>query len=231
MKPMQVFALLVVLGCAAAAVIWWRDGAQSGALEQAPSTASAEENLADEDRTSAAGSARALSERKSRTGKTRREEATPNVEAGMRAPTGTVGSGGPGPSGRISWPVKQAGGAGGGRGATSGDPAIPAELAFRALRYVGVDPAAEKTLLRAINDPKMPPGVRSDLIEDLNQEGYTDNNRPTKKDLPLILARLKLIERLAPLALDDVNAAAFEEAYKDLLNMYIRLGGAPLQNR
>ncbi len=104
---------------------------------------------------------------------------------------------------------------------------MPVKLAFRALWYVGVDPEAEKTWMKAINDPNMSPGVRSDLIEDLNDEGYTDNNNPTKEDLPLILARLELIERLAPYAMDQVNADAFEEAYKDLLNMYVRLGGKP----
>jgi hypothetical protein len=71
----------------------------------------------------------------------------------------------------------------------------------------------------------MPARVRSDLIEDLNQEGYTDNSHPGKADLPLIRARLELIERLAPYARDTVNAAAFGEAYKDLLAMYVRLGG------
>ena len=81
--------------------------------------------------------------------------------------------------------------------------------------------------MRAINDPNMPPGVRSDLIEDLNDEGYSDNSNPTKEDLPLIIARLEILERLAPYAMDEVNAAAFEEAYKDLLEMYVRLGGKP----
>jgi hypothetical protein len=35
--------------------------------------------------------------------------------------------------------------------------------------------------------------------------------------------RIQLIEELAPDAMDDVNAAAFQEAYKDLVNMYVRL--------
>jgi hypothetical protein len=32
---------------------------------------------------------------------------------------------------------------------------------------------------------------------------------------------------LWPFAVDEVNRAAFAEAYKDLLEMYVRLGGAP----
>jgi hypothetical protein len=132
---------------------------------------------------------------------------------------------------RITWP---------GRGRTASarataaaplEPAVAAELAFKALQYVGVDPEAEQIWRRAIDDPAMPEGVRSDLIEDLNQEGYLDNSQPTKADLPLIRARLELIERLAPFATDPVNAAAFEEAYKDLLAMYLRLGGEPRGRR
>ena len=36
-----------------------------------------------------------------------------------------------------------------------------------------------------------------------------------------------IIERYAPYAMDKVNADAFAEAYRYLLEMYIRLGGAP----
>ena len=42
-------------------------------------------------------------------------------------------------------------------------------------------------------------------------------------DLPLILYRIQLIEDLAPDAMDEVNSAAFQEAYKDLVNMSVRL--------
>jgi hypothetical protein len=109
----------------------------------------------------------------------------------------------------------------------TGEPEVAVELAFQALRLVGVDAEAERTWRRAIDDPRMPAGKRSDLIEDLNQEGFQDNSHPNKADLPLVLARLELIERLLPLAKDDVNRAAFGEAYKDLLAMYVRLGGEP----
>jgi divalent metal cation (Fe/Co/Zn/Cd) transporter len=42
----------------------------------------------------------------------------------------------------------------------------------------------------------------------------------------LIVNRLALIEQLAPESMDDVNAAAFAEAYKDLVDMYRRLTGS-----
>jgi hypothetical protein len=105
-----------------------------------------------------------------------------------------------------------------------GTPEVPVRVAFRALWYLGVDPEAERTWAAAINDPKSPPGVRSDLIVDMTDEGYSDNSHPTKDDLPTILARLEILERHAPYAMDDVNREAFEEAYRSLLGMAIRLG-------
>ena len=60
-------------------------------------------------------------------------------------------------------------------------------------------------------------------IEDLNEEGFADPKNLTPDDLPLILTRLALIEEHAPDAMDEVNAAAFAEAYKDLMNMAARL--------
>ena len=77
----------------------------------------------------------------------------------------------------------------------------------------------EPIWLRAITDPDLPSGDRSDLIEDLNDEGYEGQGTFSDADLQLILARLDLIERQLPLALDNVNAVAFTEAYKDLLGM------------
>lgn len=69
----------------------------------------------------------------------------------------------------------------------------------------------------------MPAEERKDLIEDLNEDlnedGWSDPRHPTAQDLPLILSRLRLIEQLAPTALDDVNRDAFAEAHKDLLEL------------
>lgn len=147
-------------------------------------------------------------------------EPTPPREGTHDAATTTAAA-------RIAWPVapRSRDGKHSSPAGATGTPAVAAELAFTALRFVGIDPAAEGVWRRAIDDAAMPAGTRSDLIEDLNQEGYIDNSRPTKDDLPLIRARLRLIERLAPHARDDVNAAAFAEAYKDLLAMYVRLAG------
>ena len=97
--------------------------------------------------------------------------------------------------------------------------------AREALSRVGFDPAAEAVWFRAINDPNLPPEERKDLIEDLNEDGFPDPRNLTEADLPLILSRIALIEELGPGAMDEVNDAAFREAYKDLVNMYLRLAG------
>jgi hypothetical protein len=104
-------------------------------------------------------------------------------------------------------------------------PRIPTRIAFRALWYLGADPQAEDIWAKAINDPNSPPGVRSDLIIDMIDEGYTDNSHPGPADLPLIQRRLEILERHAPYAMDEVNRKAFEEAYQDMLKLYLRVSG------
>lgn len=102
-------------------------------------------------------------------------------------------------------------------------PVVPVDVARTALAYVGADPAAEEVWAAAINDPSLSAHARQDLIEDLNEDGFPDPKHVTPDDLPLIASRLALIEDLAPDAMDQVNADAFAEAYKDLMNMYGRL--------
>jgi hypothetical protein len=95
-----------------------------------------------------------------------------------------------------------------------------------ALAYVGADPAAERVWMQAINDTtNLTHDERRELIEDLNQTGFADPRNLTPADLPLINNRLDLIDALYQSAADDTNAAAFDEAYKDLLNMRARLMG------
>lgn len=99
-------------------------------------------------------------------------------------------------------------------------------LAREALALVGADPEAEQYWFAAINNPNLSNHERQDLIEDLNEEGLSDPNNPSLQDLPLIASRILLIEQLAPDAMDQVNADAFQEAYKDLLNLAdLALGG------
>lgn len=103
--------------------------------------------------------------------------------------------------------------------ATDPEPVVPLPIARSALGWVGADPSAELIWAQAINDPNTPADARKDLIEDLNQEGFPDPKNLTEDDVPLILSRLDLIEQLGPDSMDEVNAAAFDEAYKDLLKM------------
>ncbi len=102
------------------------------------------------------------------------------------------------------------------------EPAVPLTIAREALGYVGADPDAEQVWFFAINDPAMSAHARSDLIEDLNETGFPDPRHVTEDDLPLIVNRLALIEELAPDAMDQTNADAFAEAYKDLVNMFLK---------
>lgn len=89
-------------------------------------------------------------------------------------------------------------------------------LARVALNYVGLNAQATDFYQMAINDLSLPEKHRKNLIEDLNETGFTDPKNLTAADLPLIQKRLALIEAAAPAATDPVNRRAFQEAYKDL---------------
>lgn len=104
------------------------------------------------------------------------------------------------------------------------DPALRLPLARLALTAVGVDEFADQLWLHAINDPAVAADARKDLIEDLNHDGFADPKNPTRDELTLIEARLAMIDRLAPDAMDKTNAEAFAEARKDLLAMRERIG-------
>ena len=99
-------------------------------------------------------------------------------------------------------------------------------MARVALNFVGSDPDADSYWIGAINDSSLPAEERKDLIEDLNEDGLSNPRHPAARDLPLILRRIRRIEQLVPLAMDDVNRDAFAEAYKDLVGL---LNGQPPQ--
>ena len=103
------------------------------------------------------------------------------------------------------------------------EPLVPVTMAREALALVGSDPDAEAVWKMAINDPALTPHERQDLIEDLNEDGFADPKNVTPDELPLVLSRIDLIEQMAPDAMDETNADAFEEAHKDLVNIAARL--------
>jgi hypothetical protein len=92
-------------------------------------------------------------------------------------------------------------------------------LARVALAYVGQDPDAEAYWAEAIFDPSLPDAERDDLMEDLNEVGFSDPQHPGPQDLPLIVNRIQIIEQVAPYA-DNFMLPHLAEAYKDLVNMY-----------
>jgi len=151
----------------------------------------------------------------------------PNAPAEAAAPsdgsrTPAPPSGGPAParSAQVS-AAPAAPATGGNRG--GGKAQLQNPVARTALAFVGADPEAEEVWFGAINDPLLPANERKDLIEDLNEDGFPDPRNLTPEDLPVIVSRIQVIEELAPDAMDEVNADAFAEAYKDLVNMYQRL--------
>jgi hypothetical protein len=103
------------------------------------------------------------------------------------------------------------------------EPIVPIDTARAALNGVGVDAEAERVWEQAINDPALSASQRSDLIEDLNENGFADPSNVQPEELPIVLNRLALIEELAPDAMDQVNADAFAEAYKDLTKIAKKL--------
>jgi hypothetical protein len=107
------------------------------------------------------------------------------------------------------------------------DPARKEPFARLALNYVGADAQADGFYQKAINDMTLTESHRKNLIEDLNQDGFPDTRNLSARDLPLIQNRIAFIEQNAPLATDPVNAAAFKEAYKDLLKMRERASRPP----
>jgi len=117
------------------------------------------------------------------------------------------------------------------QGQGQGDPPPTDILAREALSFVGMDAGATAYWVEAINDPDLPAEERSNLIEDLNEDGLPDPKYPTMEDLPLIMSRLRLIEELVADSMDQVNLDAFAEAYKDLLNLadLARGGGVPVK--
>ena len=92
-----------------------------------------------------------------------------------------------------------------------------------ALSFVGADLEFEQRWIAAINNPDLSAKERSNLIEDLNEDGFSNPKNPSKADLPLIISRIALLETISENPMDDANAAAFGEAYKDLMIMYLRL--------
>lgn len=102
---------------------------------------------------------------------------------------------------------------------------LTAANARESLARVGMDDEAGEFWYSAINSPDLSASERKNLIEDLNETGFADPKNLTANDLPLIESRIAILEQLGPETSDEINVAAMQEAYKDLLNMRSRLTG------
>jgi hypothetical protein len=110
---------------------------------------------------------------------------------------------------------------------TSGlNPADKEELAKIGLYYAGVNPQANAFLATAVNDQSLPLDVRSGLVKDLGQDGFNEKN-PGAADLPIIQARLGLIDASTAAGIDPTLQAAFLEAQKDLLKAQAKIPPNP----
>ncbi len=85
-------------------------------------------------------------------------------------------------------------------------------VAREALGLVGVDPDAEQYWFEALNNPALPQTERQDLIDDLNEQGLADPKHPSLDELPMLLARIELLEDLAPW----MPEYDWDEPYRDL---------------
>jgi hypothetical protein len=78
--------------------------------------------------------------------------------------------------------------------AGSGKKVIRDPLAREALALVGTYPEAEAYWFAALGNPNLPQNERQDLVDDLNEEGLPDPKHPTADDLPVLLARIEMLE-------------------------------------
>jgi hypothetical protein len=107
------------------------------------------------------------------------------------------------------------------------DPSKKEPLVRYALTFAGEDAKATEFWHKAITDPKFPHDQRRELIEDLNQDGFQNEDHPTARDAQLIAKRLALIERHWNEVDDPAIKDAWHEAGKDLQNMGLNFLNQP----
>lgn len=99
-----------------------------------------------------------------------------------------------------------------------------------ALSFVGANDKALELYHKATLDPQLKPDQRRNLVEDLNQDGFSNRRNPTAEDLKLIVNRYALTQSYLQqdyVKNDKLLNDAFHEANKDLANMLQRAGVTP----
>ncbi len=103
-------------------------------------------------------------------------------------------------------------------------------LARVALAYVGASTQAAELFHTAVLDQTLKPDHRRELVEDLNQDGLSNEKNPTPEDLQIIANRYAITQSYLQqdyVQNDKVLNAAFKEANKDLRNMLQKASTAP----
>jgi hypothetical protein len=105
------------------------------------------------------------------------------------------------------------------------EPDSKESLARVALAYVGANEQAATLFHAAVLDATLKPDQRRELVEDLNQDGLSNQKNLSPADLEIVSKRYALTQaylRQDYVQSDKVLNAAFREADKDLANMLQR---------
>lgn len=108
---------------------------------------------------------------------------------------------------------------------TSPNPVQQAALARESLTMVGVSAEANEYWFAAVNNPEVPTIQRQVLIAALSEVGFEDPNNPTEEELPLIMSRITLLQRLAQNPLDQASATAIQATSAALVDMAAQVTG------
>jgi hypothetical protein len=116
----------------------------------------------------------------------------------------------------------------GGGGDGAGFLLVDEEMAWAALQGVGMDDLADGVWLEAVNDPKMSPDARRELILGLVTEGIGDPRSLSDDEKQVVMTRRAMVEQLLDEPMDEVNEQALREA-GDGLAMLMGEGPTPVQ--
>lgn len=109
------------------------------------------------------------------------------------------------------------------------EPGSKEPLARLALAFMGANQQAGELFPTAVLDQALLPDQKRELVEDLNQDGLSNEKAPTPEELKIVANRYALTQTYLQqdyVLNDQVLSAAFREADKDLRNMLQKAAAA-----